>query len=141
MIMCFSSLFFFFFIDTATTEIYTLLYTLSLHDALPISWRAGRPRPVREPERARGARRQRFRRGVAGGHAAPARHSGIRVEVHRRLPRHAHERARLPARRHGDRRIRDPGAHPDRLTVRSLPPARRRGVDLRTEARRPALLR
>src|SRR5881296_4751344 len=28
--------FFFFFYDTATTEIYTLLYTLSLHDALPI---------------------------------------------------------------------------------------------------------
>src|SRR5256885_10366136 len=30
-----SSFFFFFFNDTATTEI----YTLSLHDALPISWR------------------------------------------------------------------------------------------------------
>src|SRR6186713_3758661 len=28
--------FFFFFNDTATTEIYTPLYTLSLHDALPI---------------------------------------------------------------------------------------------------------
>src|SRR5881296_275288 len=27
---------FFFFTDTATAEIYTLLYTLSLHDALPI---------------------------------------------------------------------------------------------------------
>src|SRR5210317_1554619 len=27
---------FFFFNDTATTEIYTLSYTLSLHDALPI---------------------------------------------------------------------------------------------------------
>src|SRR6266704_5695124 len=34
--------FFFFFNDTATTEI----YTLSLHDALPISWtRSTRPRP------------------------------------------------------------------------------------------------
>src|SRR5205807_10173361 len=33
----FSSSFFFFFIDTATTEI----YTLSLHDALPISPRCG----------------------------------------------------------------------------------------------------
>src|SRR6186713_3746142 len=34
--------FVFFFNDTATTEIYTPLYTLSLHDALPIaaSWRA-----------------------------------------------------------------------------------------------------
>src|SRR2546425_13359515 len=31
--------FFFFFNDTATTEI----YTLSLHDALPISWRSGMP--------------------------------------------------------------------------------------------------
>src|SRR5210317_2095367 len=30
------SSFFFFFNDTATTEIYTLSYTLSLHDALPI---------------------------------------------------------------------------------------------------------
>ena len=33
-----SHLFFFFFNDTATTEIYTRFYTLSLHDALPI-WR------------------------------------------------------------------------------------------------------
>src|SRR5260221_4811908 len=32
---------FFFFNDTATTEI----YTLSLHDALPISWRGGRHQP------------------------------------------------------------------------------------------------
>src|SRR3546814_18217428 len=31
------SLVFFFFNDTATTEIYTYLHTLSLHDALPIS--------------------------------------------------------------------------------------------------------
>src|SRR3546814_16734972 len=30
-------LFFVFFNDTATTEIYTYLHTLSLHDALPIS--------------------------------------------------------------------------------------------------------
>src|SRR5210317_249784 len=33
-VLCFL---FFFFNDTATTEIYTLSYTLSLHDALPIS--------------------------------------------------------------------------------------------------------
>src|SRR5881394_4517066 len=32
--------FFFFFNDTATTEIYTGWYTLSLHDALPIYFRA-----------------------------------------------------------------------------------------------------
>src|SRR5213594_4520907 len=31
--------FFFFFNDTATTEIYTSVHTLSLHDALPISRR------------------------------------------------------------------------------------------------------
>src|SRR2546427_11974561 len=37
---------FFFFNDTATTEI----YTLSLHDALPISWRAAPQRSV--PARA-----------------------------------------------------------------------------------------
>src|SRR3546814_8244023 len=29
---------FFFFNDTATTEIYTYCHTLSLHDALPICW-------------------------------------------------------------------------------------------------------
>src|SRR5881296_4761704 len=43
-LFCFS---FFFFNDTATTEIYTLLYTLSLHDALPISGDPGpRPQPA-----------------------------------------------------------------------------------------------
>src|SRR5216110_4098835 len=42
-------LFFFFFNDTATTEIYTSSHTLSLHDALPISSR----RASRHP-RARG---------------------------------------------------------------------------------------
>src|SRR5881296_4714138 len=39
----------FFFNDTATTEIYTLLYTLSLHDALPISRRRRRRRPAGRP--------------------------------------------------------------------------------------------
>src|SRR5210317_198206 len=34
---CAKAIAFFFFNDTATTEIYTLSYTLSLHDALPIS--------------------------------------------------------------------------------------------------------
>src|SRR5256885_16900047 len=52
-----SHFFFFFFNDTATTEI----YTLSLHDALPISGtrgprRCGRARP---PGRARARRRDR----------------------------------------------------------------------------------
>src|SRR5215831_21118707 len=52
-------LLFFFFNDTATTEI----YTLSLHDALPI---CGRPR---------GRARETFRRGAA-------RHGGPRSEEH-----------------------------------------------------------
>src|SRR6187431_3723326 len=34
--LIFISSFFFFFNDTATTEIYTTVHTLSLHDALPI---------------------------------------------------------------------------------------------------------
>src|SRR5437588_8665907 len=54
--------FFFFFNDTATTEI----YTLSLHDALPISHRGseGVLRPI--PAGARAGRRP-ARRGPAGG--------------------------------------------------------------------------
>src|SRR2546425_7049225 len=52
--MCFSRfLFFFFFNDTATTEI----YTLSLHDALPISWPTGRRRSATTSSRASGTRR------------------------------------------------------------------------------------
>src|SRR5213596_4394720 len=49
------SRFFFFFNDTATTEIYTRPYTLSLHDALPICFRAAagsRARAAPEPARA-----------------------------------------------------------------------------------------
>src|SRR5881275_1530853 len=42
----FLSVFIFFFNDTATTEIYTVPYTLSLHDALPIT---RRPRPSSRP--------------------------------------------------------------------------------------------
>src|SRR2546421_5003977 len=45
----FDSLFFFFFNDTATTEI----YTLSLHDALPISFPQPRPTPLAKPFPAR----------------------------------------------------------------------------------------
>src|SRR5216117_1102073 len=43
------SITFFFFNDTATTEIYTRKDTLSLHDALPISSR-GRRRHIERPE-------------------------------------------------------------------------------------------
>src|SRR5258706_4893218 len=71
-----STLSFFFFNDTATTEI----YTLSLHDALPISHRAARPRPQRagrlEPQHRAGAH-QRLRDPAA----APGR-AGDRSEEH-----------------------------------------------------------
>src|SRR6059058_2329738 len=40
---------FFFFIDSATTEIYTSLHTLSLHDALPIWRSAARARAADAP--------------------------------------------------------------------------------------------
>src|SRR5579875_4224584 len=46
------SLFFFFFNDTATTEI----YTLSLHDALPICYGLGWHDPAGVPDRAPGPR-------------------------------------------------------------------------------------
>src|SRR2546430_3284859 len=62
---------FFFFNDTATTEI----YTLSLHDALPI-WR--RSKPLREHQRATPEH--------------PARH-----RAHAVLPAHYHPRALFPA--------------------------------------------
>src|SRR6184192_3179813 len=45
--MPFQAFFFFFFNDTATTEIYTSIDTLSLHDALPIC-----AAPSREPGEA-----------------------------------------------------------------------------------------
>src|SRR5256885_6185939 len=41
--------FFFFFNDTATTEI----YTLSLHDALPISWMRSRTAATKPPSKTR----------------------------------------------------------------------------------------
>src|SRR5579862_10014592 len=51
LLSCFFYFFFFFFNDTATTEI----YTLSLHDALPICWPQDPFHPVR-PGGARGWR-------------------------------------------------------------------------------------
>src|SRR3546814_7278904 len=42
----------FFFNDTATTEIYTYVHTLSLHDALPICGGLELPRPGAGPPRA-----------------------------------------------------------------------------------------
>src|SRR5256885_9839174 len=62
------SVFFFFFNDTATTEI----YTLSLHDALPISARTARG-PRREPRRARAPARAAARTGDVLGALPPVR--------------------------------------------------------------------
>src|SRR3712207_7505490 len=66
---------FFFFNDTATTEI----YTLSLHDALPISRtrssKCGAPIP-------RWRRSRRRRGGRASCSPSPARHSSSRSEEH-----------------------------------------------------------
>src|SRR3712207_6887469 len=72
-------MFFFFFNDTATTEI----YTLSLHDALPISRRRGQhrqhPRPLdRVPLLRRPPRRRRERGGGRVGRRGP----GLRSEEH-----------------------------------------------------------
>src|SRR5213594_3660006 len=48
----------FFFNDAATTEIYTSVHTLSLHDALPISWDLRTFRRIRSQPRAAAARRR-----------------------------------------------------------------------------------
>src|SRR3546814_18423830 len=62
---------FFFFNDTATTEIYTYLHTLSLHDALPISIGIGHPSeiefPFAEKRRLPGRRRRETLQSRAGG--------------------------------------------------------------------------
>src|SRR5215467_4979436 len=84
--------FFFFFNDTATTEI----YTLSLHDALPIRSETSRPRPRRAaPGADRGgggrgrtlARSSRRRRAPRGGGRRPRRRRGC--EMPRRSSRTA----------------------------------------------------
>src|SRR5881296_4737712 len=102
---------FFFFNDTATTEIYTLLYTLSLHDALPISRRRLlRGRVVRRGPRRLPRRRSRARRAAAGA-AGPAR-PGDRRET----------RARRREGRHGrSRAVRRAGAGPARAGGRRGP--------------------
>src|SRR5258708_14455709 len=73
--LCLYYSFFFFFNDTATTEI----YTLSLHDALPISPAASKLRGDghRPPPRIAGHRRRESRSGFAAGPRA-----GWRSEEH-----------------------------------------------------------
>src|SRR3546814_9284073 len=77
--MCY--LFFFFFNDTATTEIYTYGHTLSLHDALP-SWRAATARRGRAyPGTAAPGCRARSARQAEGG-SVPPRSAAWRSEEH-----------------------------------------------------------
>src|SRR3989454_9782573 len=95
---CPAFIFFFFFNDTATTEI----YTLSLHDALPIL-------PVRDPDRLARATRRRGRARRCGG----TRAARARPRVGRRHVRLVHEpRGAPPHRRRGARRDRRPLAAP-----------------------------
>src|SRR3989441_12093271 len=76
-------LFFFFFNDTATTEI----YTLSLHDALPISARnaggrgpaAARARPRAAPDRGLGRPGRHQVAGAGGARRGPAREVAARA--------------------------------------------------------------
>src|SRR2546422_10989769 len=77
---------FFFFNDTATTEI----YTLSLHDALPISVGAGRAAAPPAPRRT-GAHAPRVGQGGGSGHARPR--GGVSA---RRPDRRVRERPRAP---------------------------------------------
>src|SRR5213080_382500 len=99
----YSFLFFFFFNDTATTAIYTPLYTLSLHDALPISLEGERAadRAKTDDAELRGAH--------AGKLAAPGglvNQKGGRVRAALR----ARVRSPLPDQREG--RTNWPGATP-----------------------------
>src|SRR3989441_11954521 len=101
---------FFFFNDTATTEI----YTLSLHDALPISLHAARP-----PDRPRLT-------GPQLRDALPVRHPV--------LPHHPGRQGdALPLPTRGGGRPRDPELHRDLALVAAVPPAA--GGDTRREVR------
>src|SRR3712207_9369681 len=80
--------FFFFFNDTATTEI----YTLSLHDALPISRRRGRPargrchlRGAGERDARRPGGRRRPDRAGRDRHAVPGPDHGLQDRKSTRL--------------------------------------------------------
>src|SRR6266436_3951931 len=95
-------LFFFFFNDTATTEI----YTLSLHDALPIR---GRGRRCAAPHARRGGprlRRPPTRRRRRRGRARPLLPGAAR---RLQVPPPGHDRARAaPERRRKDRQVEPP---------------------------------
>src|SRR2546428_2585856 len=86
---------FFFFNDTATTEI----YTLSLHDALPISWwrrRGDGDGCHRDPWRDGPGRRDHGERieerGAAAALLDPAHRGALRAAQRARAARHPHQR-------------------------------------------------
>src|SRR3546814_20824885 len=95
---------FFFFNDTATTELYTYGHTLSLHDALPISRSAAlppdsRPRVRYAAAAAEGTARQQGRAPVAGPCRGPPRHRPARANCCRDDALPESRRARPPDRR------------------------------------------
>src|SRR2546430_17040257 len=114
-------IFFFFFNDTATTEI----YTLSLHDALPIYACPGRDRGIRDGPGGRGAVHRTLDHG-------PDHHRGARRQGRRRAGgRREERRIRDPQARDGGRPLpavlvrgpRAPGAaHPRGPALRAGPP-------------------
>src|SRR5258708_15693174 len=80
----------FFFNDTATTEI----YTLSLHDALPIYLRTQRrlaQKPIPQPDSPGGLRSLRPRRGVSRQRRRIADQDGSGSEGHLRSEEHTSE--------------------------------------------------
>src|SRR5213080_1635819 len=131
--------FIFFFNDTATTEIYTPLYTLSLHDALPISRQqlAGLcgGRGDRQGRRDGRSLLHPGERQLRGGAAQPAR----RRARYRRLLRGDELRARRQAHRHHPRGRGGDGAEGELdaagAGIGGLPAALQPGVPLR--AHRP----
>src|SRR5215469_6139314 len=113
---CFFFFFFFFFNDTATTEI----YTLSLHDALPISRPPGRSRPrqPRPPPRHPG-RPVRWPQAPPAGRAcsAPGRRPASRCELPRRYPPTMSEPTTSPQ---ASQALGGSGLDPDTATVAAL---------------------
>src|SRR2546429_4631557 len=88
---------FFFFNDTATTEI----YTLSLHDALPISRRRGScPAPGRAGGPALPNARAAPSTAVGSGPSAPARSRAAAARPADRSSRSAEHTSELPSRLH-----------------------------------------
>src|SRR5213594_2037248 len=124
--------FFFFFNDTATTEIYTSVHTLSLHDALPISPRARRGsgragRPVRPLDHGLSSGGGRVA-GRRGGRGQSPRH-------HRPCAGHYFGAGRAGRRRAAAAARRPQGPGPVRAAGRRVSPAGAGGVPPRAGSR------